>query len=52
MVVLVFPACQNGWQATQQDEQGLLDYKTQNTLAENFINWESGSTMSMNFTRT
>ena len=49
MVVLVFRACLNGWQATQQDEQYLLDYKTQSTLTANFINLESGSIICMNF---
>jgi len=29
MFVLVFPACQNGWQAAKMNEQCLLDYKTQ-----------------------
>ena len=36
MVVLVFPACQNGWQGTSWDEHFLLVYKTQNTLTANF----------------
>ena len=49
MVVLVFPACQNGWQATQQDEQCPLDYKAQNTLTATFINWESDPDIYMNF---
>ena len=46
MVVLVFPACQNG---TFSNQHCLLDYKSQNSLMANFINWKSGSTNCMNF---
>ena len=37
MVVLVFPICQNGWQAVSY------------TLTANFIYWENGSSIFMNF---